>query len=166
MSSDYRTPTTPGGPLFVLQRPFLRAIDAKTGGFLWEHKFDKPDGVGRMFLQEGRVLVAMGPELHCFEARSGRTLGIVALGFTPDSGLLHEGKLILADTSSVACISADGRILWIATGAGGWETDIVCRDEQGNTLWKAPSPSTDARSAAGLGIDGIVVQPDKGRGSF
>ena len=165
MQNAYREPSS-GGPLFALQRPFLRAIDATTGRLLWEHEFARPDGVGRIFLQEGRVLVAMGPALHCFEALTGRELGVVALGFTPDSGLLHQGRLILADNASLACISADGRIVWIATTSSGWEAEIECRDASGAVLWKRKAPSTDARAAAGLAIDGIVVQPDKGKAGF
>lgn len=158
--SEYRAPAVQGGPLFVLQRPFLRAIDAKTGALLWEQEIKKPTGCGRIFLQEDRVLVAMGPHLHCFEAKSGRQLGVVELAFTPESGLVHEGRLILADKTSVTCLASDGRILWNAITEG-WAAETTCRDANGTLLWQRPHASTDNRAAPGLAIDGIVVQPDR-----
>jgi outer membrane protein assembly factor BamB len=169
MSNAYRSRGS--SPLFALQRPFLRAIDPMTGQLLWEHEFDDPKGVGRIFLQEGRVLVSMGPTLHCFDGETGRESGRVELGFTPDSGVAHEGRLFLANRSSLACLASDGRIHWRAVASSEWDSsnwsnDTECRDATGAVLWKRPSPETDARAAAGLAIDGVVVQPDKGKATF
>jgi hypothetical protein len=158
--SEYRAPGIVGGPLFVLQRPFLRAIEAKTGALLWEHKIKKPIGVGRIFLQEERVLVAMGPNLHCFEAKSGKELGVVELGFTPEAGLVHEGRLILAGKEELTCLASDGAILWTVLREG-WAAEMTCRGAGGAELWKRPPGSNDSRAAPGLAIDGIVVQPDR-----
>ncbi len=160
MSNAYRAPTA-GGPLFLLQRPFLRALEPGTGKLLWEHKFEEPKGVGRLFLQEGRVLVSLGPALHCFDGATGKLFGIVELGFTPDSGLLHNGLLFVANSTSLACLSQDGRILWRAISKGSWGGSTECTDAQGAVLWTGEPTSNDTRAAAGLAIDGIVVQPDR-----
>lgn len=155
----------------------LIAFDQSRGVVLWH--FVAEAAIQRVFRVGSRVLAACGEAVACVDLATGRHVGTVAIGFTPDAGLVCGTDLVLADgttagseTPCVICISSDGAVRWRATTAteaqqaqGGWGNAPGGKGPTENVL-RTYTPDGVKRSEVRYARSGIlyantVAQPDR-----
>jgi hypothetical protein len=174
-------PAPAGEPVVVCMGRALVGFDHATGAVVWH--FVAEAAIQRIFRIGSRILATCGDSVACIEAASGRHVGTVNIGFTPDAGLVCGTDLVLADgttsgteTPSVACISSDGQIRWRATRGtesaqqpGGWGTSPPGKGPGENVLrtygadGQKRSEIRYPRSGyrAGILFGTVVAQPDR-----
>ena len=170
-----------GEPVVVCMGRALVAFDHGSGAVLWH--FVAEAAIQRIFRVGARVLAACGESVVCVDLATGRHVGTVNVGFTPDAGLVCGTDLVLADgttsgteTPSVACVSSDGTIRWRGTTAteapqqaGGWGNAPPAKGPGENVLrtygadGQKRSEIRYARSGyrAGILYANVVAQPDR-----
>lgn len=145
----------------------LVAIAQEGGNVLWHFVAEAP--IQRIFRVGARVLCSSGDDVVCVDLATGRHVGTVAIGFTPDAGLVCGTDLILADATSsgtekpcVVCVSSDGMIRWRATTATGMDPKTSVLRTYGADGGKR-SEVIHAKSGyrAGILYGQAVAQPDR-----
>jgi hypothetical protein len=170
-----------GEPVVVCMGRALVAFDQTNGSVFWH--FVAEAAIQRLFRVGNRILAACGESVVCVDVANGRHVGTVAIGFTPDAGLVCGTDLILADGTTsgpeaprVICISSDGSIRWRATTAtetqqvaGGWGGGPPGKGPAENVL-RTYTPDGVKRSEiryarlgyrAGILYAASVAQPDR-----
>ncbi len=168
-------------PVVVCMGRALVAFDHASGAIRWH--FVAEAAIQRMFRVGNRVLATCGESVVCVDLATGRHVGTVTLGFTPDAGLVCGTDLVLADGTTsgaekpcVACVSSDGTIRWRATTAtetapqpGGFGTPPAGKAPAENVLRTYGADGVKrseiryARSGyrAGILFANAVAQPDR-----
>lgn len=175
-------PTAPQQePVVICMGRALVAFDQTNGTVFWN--FVAEAAIQRIFRVGSRVLAACGESVVCVDLANGRHVGTVAIGFTPDAGLVCGTDLILADgttsgpeTPRVVCISSDGSIRWRATtateaqqAAGGWggppggkgPTENVLRTYTPDGVKRSEVRYARGGYRAGILYANTVAQPDR-----
>jgi outer membrane protein assembly factor BamB len=151
-------------PLIVALRSQLLAVDPDTGAKRWHQKL--PGGVTRLFKLETSVFVAQDRALRWFDIDTGEPLGTLDLGFAASAGIASGNRLFLAGDRIVACITAQGAIVWNAQVEGVQTVRIfgedplpilICRDAEGRELWRF---EVEGYNRPALLLGEIVAQPD------
>lgn len=163
---NLREPADP--PLVVTLKNLLVAVDPETGAERWRHLARAP--VTRIFLVEGRLFAANGPDLDCLDYRTGALLGSILLGFVVTAGFARGARLFLAGKGSAACLTLDGLVLWKCDAQNVYsifsdENDdhmrLKATSAAGAELWSAElRGSAGYARCAGLLLDAFVAQPD------
>lgn len=159
-------PPPPDAPVILLQSPYLRAIDRKTGKLLWEvvvaGSAGSETGAGRLFPRDGALWVVSGAKVYDVDPKAGKIRHTFDLPFAPDTALYDGECFFVCDLANVAAVERDGKIRWKATVEAGLLSDtLVCRDASGKSLWKKDHVPTQASTAAaGMVIGMMVSQPD------
>lgn len=154
-------------PVIVCMGRALVAFDREGGAIRWH--FVAEAAIQRIFRVGGSVLCASGDDVVCIDLASGRHVGTVQIGFTPDAGLVCGTDLVLVDATSsgvekpcVACVSANGQIRWRGTTATGMTPkDSVLRTYGANGQKLSEIVYAKAGYRAGILYAGEVAQPDR-----
>jgi outer membrane protein assembly factor BamB len=160
-------PSPPVEPVVVCMGRALVAFDHASGGVVWN--FVAEAAIERLFRVGPRVLASSGESVVCVDLATGRLVGTVKLGFSPDAGLVCGTDLILADGASsatetprVACVTSDGSIRWratVATDARSGENVLRTYGIDGAKRSEIRYGRTGYR--AGILYAGAVAQPDR-----
>lgn len=154
-------------PVIVCMGRALVAFDRDSGAVRWH--FVTEAAIQRIFRVGARVLCASGDDIVCVDLGTGRHVGTVAIGFTPDAGLVCGTDLVLVDATSsgmekpcVVCVSSDGQIRWrgtTATGASPRDSVLRTYGPQGDKRSEVVYAKAGYR--AGILYGGVVAQPDR-----
>jgi len=150
-------------PLFVLFDEMLIALDAKSGRKLWHQRIAM--GRHRLFRVPEAVLVTGSTSVAAYDLETGSPLGSVELGFSVDSGVVHDGHLYLAG-AGMACLDVRGRLLWRvarvsqSTGLLSATQTLVGQDAAGTTIWSERIDFCPAPPCA-LAIGDALAQADQ-----
>ncbi len=180
----YQPPQPPGPPIAPGSEPVvicmgraLVAFDQSSGVVHWHYVAEA--AIQRIFRVGARVLAACGESVVCVDLATGRHVGTVAIGFTPDAGLVCGSDLVLADGTTagseeprVVCISSDGAIRWRATTAtetpGAWgnaganrAAEAVLRTYDASNTKRSEIRYARTGYRAGILYSNTVAQPDR-----
>ncbi len=156
---------SPAPPLLMLQLPFLRALDPRSGRLLWETVVGEPDGSsapGRFFLTRHGLVVMAAARMWLVDVATGRLAYGVELPFAPDTAIFDGECFYVAAVHKGAAVALDGRLRWRFEPEAGWTgARLVCRDAEGQVLWEQKAPPAAALGAtAGIALGALVAQPD------
>lgn len=153
--------TPPGEPLFVTIGESLLALDHETGALAW--RLGLSLAPRRMFRTANRLLLVGRTRVEAVDLDAQKSIAAADLPFPPNTGLLHEGRLILAGAGGLACLDLDCRVVWSATQPAmtqTWSFDfgLRCVGEDGSELWKIDTGA--GATPAVLCIGDQISQPD------
>lgn len=154
-------------PVVVCMGRALVAFDREGGAIRWH--FVAEAAIQRIFRVGTSVLCSSGDDIVCVDIASGRHVGTVQIGFTPDAGLVCGTDLVLVDATSsgvekpcVVCVSAQGQIRWRGTTATGMTPkDSVLRTYGPTGQKTSEVVYAKAGYRAGILYGGVVAQPDR-----
>lgn len=154
-------------PVVVCMGRALVAFDREGGAIRWH--FVAEAAIQRIFRVGTSVLCSSGDDIVCVDLASGRHVGTVQIGFTPDAGLVCGTDLVLVDATSsgvekpcVVCVSASGQIRWHGTTATGMTPkDSVLRTYGPTGQKTSEVVYAKAGYRAGILYGGVVAQPDR-----
>jgi len=169
MADPFRT-TASDAPLILLQSPFLRALQRKSGRQLWVVVVDQAETrgtfPGRLFPTEGDLFLVTSERVFRIEPMTGKIIKAFDLPFVPDAALFDGECFFVSNLENAAAIDLDGKTRWSAAVEQGRAGQIlVCRDARNRILWQEDHlPSQFSTASAGMAVAGTVAQPDaKGR---
>lgn len=125
-------------PLIAVHGTEVRGLDPATGNLLWEYAAGLV--VARIALAHGRVYALDDQcKLHCLDATTGAHVGTVSIDRVERSAcalIADRDRLYVATSQSVVAVDANGNVLWQRKTGGAFS------------------------ARAGLGLPGVVMQPD------
>ena len=132
----YRETPLPA-PVVVAGCISLDAFDRRTGAPAWNQKTSS--AIRRMIVTEDRVVVlCSNGNVECFDLASGTPLGVVKTD-------LKQGYAMIQDQSMLLIVGDRG---------------VLAMDLSGRVLWSRPLPASHYAGLRGVGIPGLVCQPD------
>jgi hypothetical protein len=166
VGSGYHGPMEPAMvPLLLLQLPYVRALDPRSGRLLWETLVgegeDSESAPGRFFMTAYGLFVMAGARIWLVDLATGRISGGIELPFTPDTAVFDGECFYIANVPEAAAVGVDGRVRWkMGIESGMWSGKLVCRDANNQVLWDRKSTMPMTSAAAGIALGSLVSQPD------
>ena len=151
-------------PLLLLQLPYIRALDPRSGQLLWEtlvgDSSRKESSPGRLFVTAYGLFVMADARIWLVDVATGRITGGIELPFTPDTAVFDGECFYVASAYKSAAVGVDGRLRWKLGTEGAWTTKLVCRDANDQVLWEREVAKLTSGWAAGIALGSLVSQPD------
>jgi hypothetical protein len=150
-------------PAFICMGCAVIAINPEDGAIAWT--VPTPHPVLRMFRAASRLFAVNGTKVHCIDVTNGALMGVLDIGFAPETGMVCGKDLILLRGSispapeAIICLTQDGLTRWKGTLA----------IEGSNVVLRTFGPAGEMRAQSAFpfrgGPSGIlyrdfVVQPD------